>query len=76
MLRPFMTFINMVGQDVFLKLNDGEQPQTLFASDWKVSFPYSENDGGPDIFQVIVFYFSSSYYNDLLFSLIFLFDLI
>lgn len=58
MLRPFMTFTNRVGQEVFLKLNDGEQPQTLFASDWKVSFPYSENDGGPDIFQVIVFFIS------------------
>ncbi|KAJ4777649.1 Pleckstrin (PH) domain-containing protein isoform 2 [Rhynchospora pubera] len=52
MLRPFMTFINMVGQDMYLKLNDGEEPQTLFASDWKVSFPYCENDGGPDKFQV------------------------
>jgi hypothetical protein len=53
-LRPFITFINMAGQDVFLKFSDGEQPQTLFASDWKVSFPCSENGGGPDIFRVIV----------------------
>ncbi|XP_073000916.1 uncharacterized protein [Typha latifolia] len=50
-IRPFMTFTNRVGQDVFIKINAGDHPKTLCAFDWRVSFLYSEA-GGSDQLQV------------------------
>ncbi|KAL6008538.1 hypothetical protein ACLOJK_034051 [Asimina triloba] len=44
-VRPFMTFTNRIGQDMFIKLNSGDQPKVLYASDARVSFIYSEADG-------------------------------
>lgn len=51
-MRPFMTFTNMIGQDLFVKLNTGDLPKTLCASDWRVSFTYSET-GEPNKLQVL-----------------------
>ncbi|ONK73416.1 uncharacterized protein A4U43_C04F31270 [Asparagus officinalis] len=49
-IRPFMTFSNRLGQDVFIRFNVEDQPKTLHASDSRVSFIYHE--AGPDKLQV------------------------
>nr|XP_009413254.1 PREDICTED: uncharacterized protein LOC103994598 isoform X1 [Musa acuminata subsp. malaccensis] len=46
-IRPYMTFTNRIGEDIFLKFNIADQPKILHASDSRVSFLYSEA-GGPD----------------------------
>ncbi|XP_077244890.1 pleckstrin homology (PH) domain-containing protein [Tasmannia lanceolata] len=50
-VRPFVTFTNRLGQDLFVKLNSGDQPKVLHASDSRVSFVYCEA-GGPEKLQV------------------------
>ncbi|KAJ6828337.1 uncharacterized protein M6B38_362940 [Iris pallida] len=50
-VRPFMTFTNRVGQSVFIKFNDEDEPKTLHVSDSRVSFIYREA-AGPDKLQV------------------------
>ncbi|GAV77402.1 PH domain-containing protein/DUF946 domain-containing protein/DUF1162 domain-containing protein/Chorein_N domain-containing protein, partial [Cephalotus follicularis] len=44
-VRPFMTFTNRVGQDIFIKLNSKDEPKVLHASDARVSFACCETDG-------------------------------
>uniref|UniRef100_A0A0D9XMK5 PH domain-containing protein n=1 Tax=Leersia perrieri TaxID=77586 RepID=A0A0D9XMK5_9ORYZ len=49
-VRPYMTFTNRAGQDLYIKLSVGDEPKVLHANDWRVSFMYSE--GGPEKLQV------------------------
>lgn len=49
-VRPYTTFTNRVGQDLYIKLSVGDEPKVLHAHDWRVSFMYSE--GGPEKLQV------------------------
>lgn len=42
-IRPFMTFTNRLGQDIFIKLNSGDEPKVLHAYDSRVSFAYHES---------------------------------
>ncbi|KAK2995313.1 hypothetical protein RJ640_023827 [Escallonia rubra] len=44
-VRPFMTFTNRLGEDIFVKFNSEDQPKVLRASDVRVSFVYREADG-------------------------------
>ncbi|KAK2999891.1 hypothetical protein RJ639_022624 [Escallonia herrerae] len=44
-VRPFMTFTNRLGEDIFVKFNSEDQPKVLRASDVRVSFVYRETDG-------------------------------
>ncbi|KAF6135497.1 hypothetical protein GIB67_015350 [Kingdonia uniflora] len=50
-VRPFMTFTNRTGQDIFLKLSSEDEQKVLRASDSRVSFVYRES-GGTDKLQV------------------------
>ncbi|KAJ0970742.1 hypothetical protein J5N97_018701 [Dioscorea zingiberensis] len=43
-IRPFMTFTNRIGQNIYLKFNAGDQPKILSASDSIVSFTYCEGE--------------------------------
>ncbi|KAJ0048722.1 hypothetical protein Pint_15724 [Pistacia integerrima] len=44
-VRPFMTFTNRLGQDIFIKLNGEDEPKVLRASDSRVSFVCRETTG-------------------------------
>ncbi|KAK9266873.1 hypothetical protein L1049_027132 [Liquidambar formosana] len=50
-VRPFMTFTNRLGQDIFIKQSSEDEPKVLHASDSRISFVYRET-GGPDKLQV------------------------
>lgn len=50
-VRPFVTFTNRLGQDIFLKLSSEDEPKVLRASDVRASFVYRDT-GGPDELQV------------------------
>nr|XP_016473057.1 PREDICTED: uncharacterized protein LOC107795012 [Nicotiana tabacum] len=50
-IRPFVTFTNRLGQDIFLRLSSEDEPKVLRASDARVSFIYRDT-GGPDELQV------------------------
>lgn len=50
-VRPFVTFTNRLGQDIFLKLSSEDEPKVLRASDARASFVYRDT-GGPDELQV------------------------
>lgn len=39
-VRPFMTFTNRIGQDIFLKLSAEDEPKVLHPSDSRISFVY------------------------------------
>ncbi|KAL6642664.1 hypothetical protein ACP70R_020845 [Stipagrostis hirtigluma subsp. patula] len=43
-VRPYTTFTNRVGQDLYIKFSVGDEPKVLHAFDWRVSFMYSEGD--------------------------------
>nr|CAB3500118.1 unnamed protein product [Digitaria exilis] len=43
-VRPYMTFTNRIGQDLYIKLSVEDEPKVLHAYDWRVSFMYSEGD--------------------------------
>uniref|UniRef100_A0A0Q3N5I8 PH domain-containing protein n=1 Tax=Setaria italica TaxID=4555 RepID=A0A0Q3N5I8_SETIT len=43
-VRPYITFTNRLGQDLYIKLSAGDEPKVLQAYDWRVSFMYSEGD--------------------------------
>ncbi|KAI3710546.1 hypothetical protein L2E82_40329 [Cichorium intybus] len=43
-VRPFMTFTNRLGQDIYLKLSTEDPPKLLRASDVRVSFVYRETE--------------------------------
>ncbi|KAF3782527.1 Vacuolar sorting-associated protein 13C [Nymphaea thermarum] len=42
-IRPFMTFTNRYGQDIYLKLNTEDEPKILHSYDSRVSFAHHEN---------------------------------
>ncbi|KAK9094958.1 hypothetical protein Scep_026427 [Stephania cephalantha] len=44
-IRPFMTFTNRIGQDIFIKLNSEDEPKILCAFDSRVSFVYRKTEG-------------------------------
>ncbi|KAI3918587.1 hypothetical protein MKX01_041907, partial [Papaver californicum] len=44
-VRPFMTFTNRIGQDIFVKLSSEDDPKVLRASDSRVSFVYRKTEG-------------------------------
>lgn len=44
-IRPFMTFTNRLGQDIFIRLNGEDEPKVLRASDSRVSFVCYEAAG-------------------------------
>ncbi|KAK9144775.1 hypothetical protein Sjap_004678 [Stephania japonica] len=44
-IRPFMTFTNRIGQDIFIKLNSEDEPKILRAFDSRVSFVYRKTEG-------------------------------
>ncbi|KAF8380627.1 hypothetical protein HHK36_028116 [Tetracentron sinense] len=50
-VRPFMTFTNRLGQDIFIKLSSEDEPKVLRTSDSRVSFVYRDT-GQPDKLQV------------------------
>ncbi|XP_057978559.1 uncharacterized protein LOC131164992 isoform X2 [Malania oleifera] len=50
-VRPFMTFTNRLGKDLFIKLSSEDEPKVLRAYDSRVSFVYRET-AGPDKLQV------------------------
>ncbi|TYI15495.1 hypothetical protein ES332_A08G190100v1 [Gossypium tomentosum] len=44
-VRPYMTFTNRIGQDLYIKLSNEDEPNVLCASDSRVSFVHYKNDG-------------------------------
>ncbi|OMP08179.1 Vacuolar protein sorting-associated protein 62 [Corchorus olitorius] len=50
-VRPYMTFTNRLGQDLYIKLSSEDEPKVLRASDSRISFVHCEN-GGTDKLQV------------------------
>lgn len=44
-IRPYITFTNRVGQNLFIKLSEEDEPKVLRAFDSRVSFVYRETDG-------------------------------
>ncbi|PIA31101.1 hypothetical protein AQUCO_05300138v1 [Aquilegia coerulea] len=50
-VRPFMTFTNRIGQDIFIKLSSEDEPKVLRVSDCRVAF-VSRETGGPEKLQV------------------------
>ncbi|CAL0314337.1 unnamed protein product [Lupinus luteus] len=50
-VRPFMTFTNRLGQDIFIKLSTEDSPKVLHASDSRISF-VCHGIGGPEKLQV------------------------
>ncbi|KAK3434687.1 hypothetical protein EUGRSUZ_D02142 [Eucalyptus grandis] len=50
-IRPFITFTNRLGQDILLKLSCRDDTKVLRACDFRVSFPYHD-DNGPNKLQV------------------------
>ncbi|KAK1307366.1 hypothetical protein QJS10_CPA10g01050 [Acorus calamus] len=50
-VRPYMTFTNRMGQDIFIKFSDGEQPKILHAYDARVAFVHCRT-GSTDKFQI------------------------
>ncbi|KAH6774114.1 pleckstrin homology domain-containing protein [Perilla frutescens var. frutescens] len=50
-VRPFMTFTNRVGQNMFLKLTSEDEPKTLRVTDTRVSFVHHKTEG-PNQIQV------------------------
>ncbi|XAR70581.1 hypothetical protein NMG60_11027484 [Bertholletia excelsa] len=50
-VRPFITFTNRIGQDMYVKLSNEDAPKTLHAFDCRVSFVFRE-DNGPNKLQV------------------------
>ncbi|CAH8391411.1 unnamed protein product [Eruca vesicaria subsp. sativa] len=49
-VRPFMTFTNRIGEDIFIKLNSDDEPKVLNAYDSRVSFVFQPS--GRDELQV------------------------
>lgn len=43
-MRPYMTFTNRLGQDLYVKLSSEDPPKLLKASDVRVSFVYHETE--------------------------------
>lgn len=41
-VRPYITFTNRLGKDIFMKLSSEDEPKVLHASDARVSFVYRE----------------------------------
>ncbi|KAK6251014.1 hypothetical protein SCA6_005019 [Theobroma cacao] len=50
-VRPYMTFTNRLGRDIYIKLSSEDEPKVLRASDSRISFVHNEN-GGTDKLQV------------------------
>ncbi|XP_073111690.1 uncharacterized protein [Elaeis guineensis] len=50
-IRPYMTFTNRLGEDLYIRFGVGDEPKVLHKTDSRVSFIYSEG-GGPDKVQV------------------------
>uniref|UniRef100_A0A7N1A9Q6 Peroxin/Ferlin domain-containing protein n=1 Tax=Kalanchoe fedtschenkoi TaxID=63787 RepID=A0A7N1A9Q6_KALFE len=48
-IRPFMTFTNRLGESIFMKISDEDEPKILWASDYRVSFLFRE---ASDLLQV------------------------
>ncbi|KAL0296337.1 UNVERIFIED_CONTAM: hypothetical protein Sradi_6685800 [Sesamum radiatum] len=48
-VRPFMTFTNRVGQNMFLKFSSEDEPRILWVSDTRVSFIHHKTDGPTEI---------------------------
>ncbi|KAL0446425.1 UNVERIFIED_CONTAM: hypothetical protein Slati_1770400 [Sesamum latifolium] len=48
-VRPFMTFTNRVGQNMFLKFSSEDEPKILWVSDTRVSFIHHKTDGPTEI---------------------------
>lgn len=49
-VRPFMTFTNRIGEDIYIKLNSADEPKVLHAYDSRVSFVF--HPSGRDELQV------------------------
>lgn len=43
-MRPYMTFTNRLGQDIYVKLSSEDPPKLLKKSDVRVSFVYHETE--------------------------------
>ncbi|KAI6702353.1 hypothetical protein NL676_011489 [Syzygium grande] len=50
-IRPFITFTNRLGQEILLKLSCRDEAKILRTCDFRVSFPYHD-DNGPNKLQV------------------------
>lgn len=50
-IRPFMTFTNRVGEDIFLKFSSEDDPKILRPTDSRIPFTHRET-GGRDKLQV------------------------
>ncbi|XP_037495569.1 uncharacterized protein LOC105636609 isoform X2 [Jatropha curcas] len=44
-VRPFMTFTNRLGKDIFIKLNSQDEPKVLHAFDSRISFVHHKTEG-------------------------------
>lgn len=44
-VRPFMTFTNRVGQNMFLKFSSEDEPKNLRVSDTRVAFVHRQTEG-------------------------------
>ncbi|XP_022737877.1 uncharacterized protein LOC111290709 isoform X2 [Durio zibethinus] len=44
-VRPYMTFTNRLGRDIYIKLSSDDEPKVLRTSDSRISFVHCENDG-------------------------------
>ncbi|XP_008465914.2 uncharacterized protein LOC103503494 isoform X1 [Cucumis melo] len=51
LVRPFMTFTNRLGHDIFIKLSDEDEPKVLHPRDSRISFAFRKT-GGHDKLQV------------------------
>lgn len=49
-----MTFTNRIGQDIYIKLHDEDQPKSLPAFDSRVSFTYSREAQECEKLQVLL----------------------
>lgn len=50
-IRPFMTFTNRLGEDIFIKFSSEDDPKMLHPTDSRIPFIYRET-GGPDKLQI------------------------
>ncbi|XP_052881690.1 uncharacterized protein LOC108482794 [Gossypium arboreum] len=44
-VRPYMTFTNRLGREIYIKLSSEDEPKVLRTSDSRISFLHCENDG-------------------------------
>lgn len=65
-IRPYITFTNRLGQNIYMKLSSEDEPKILQASDARVSLVYRES-GRPMELQVGGYVFNSTLTGSMMF---------